>query len=694
MIRTVELGNFISHYETKIELDSGVTVFVGHNGAGKSSVIDAITFALFGEHTRNSNKGLIRRGAGQAYARVVFSSRGKDYEAVRKIDSKGTLSAQFFEIRNGEQLPIAMGERKQFGESMTQQVEETLGLDFNKLKVASIVQQGELGSIIKAKPKEFKELLNAIIGIDKLDAASEGLKIAQKNFRSSIQKKFGYDDTHIEILKNELDQRCDELKKSEPMMAELKRRKELAEQDLAVLDGKIKSISQKEATVKQLEERKREIRNYIKEAIIQMQKGISEKERKVTECEGCFESARLCNTLESSQRQLEDEISNLDAKIRDFERQQTILQEHKALAKKLQLQDGKCPVCNSAVEKLKPVFREDHLQEEGKKVSLLLEESLSKRKELVSKKNEISLGLKKSLLAKRTLDTHAIQNQEQLAELKNQIKMQREQIQKIPPTDSAQILVEASSIDSHAKLLCKKIQELQASASGFDPKEFESVKSQFEQKRRESSRLDQEMGATIEKIEQAKKRSEQIGNIISELSFVRDYIVTIGEIQSNVYNRDGPVATSLRSWALETISAKASEYLETLNTKIHRVALSEKVRDVTITCYSKNTVIDIDSLSGGEQVSVALALRLGMADLFGASGMNFVILDEPTTHLDEQRRKSLVRVLSQLSDVSRNGDESMQFIVITHDAEIFEDSSVEKIYKFESSPEGTRVALL
>jgi exonuclease SbcC len=131
-----------------------------------------------------------------------------------------------------------------------------------------------------------------------------------------------------------------------------------------------------------------------------------------------------------------------------------------------------------------------------------------------------------------------------------------------------------------------------------------------------------------------------------------------------------------------------------LNTKIHRIALSEKTRDVTITCYSKNTVIDIDSLSGGEQVGVALALRLGMAHLLGSSNLNFVILDEPTTHLDEQRRKSLVRVLSQLSDISNNLSEPLQFIIITHDAEIFEDSTVEKIYKFESSPDGTKVSLL
>ena len=60
MLKKIELGNFLSHSDTKLKFDKGVTVFVGHNGAGKSSIIDGITFALFGEHTRSSNKGLVR----------------------------------------------------------------------------------------------------------------------------------------------------------------------------------------------------------------------------------------------------------------------------------------------------------------------------------------------------------------------------------------------------------------------------------------------------------------------------------------------------------------------------------------------------------------------------------------------------------------------------------------------------------
>ena len=156
MIHSIELIDFLAHHDTKLDFSNDATVFVGQNGAGKSSIIDAITFSLFGTHMRKNNKSLIRRGANKSLVKVDFSANGKNYRTVRQIDAKGTLTAQFLE-KNGEDfIPIAEGERKQFGESMTEEVEKVLGINFEKLKIASIVQQGELNAIIKAKPKEFK----------------------------------------------------------------------------------------------------------------------------------------------------------------------------------------------------------------------------------------------------------------------------------------------------------------------------------------------------------------------------------------------------------------------------------------------------------------------------------------------------------------------------------------------------------
>ena len=150
MIKSIELVDFLSHSDTKLEFKDGVTIFVGDNGAGKSSIIDAITYALFGEHTRKDVKSLIRRGTNQGYAKIEFSIRNKQYEAFRKIENKSSnyLIAKFFETTNNNRIEIASGERRQYNESMKEQVEKTIGMDFKKLKIASIVQQGELNTII------------------------------------------------------------------------------------------------------------------------------------------------------------------------------------------------------------------------------------------------------------------------------------------------------------------------------------------------------------------------------------------------------------------------------------------------------------------------------------------------------------------------------------------------------------------
>ena len=693
MITSIELGNFISHSETKLDFEDGVTVFVGHNGAGKSSIIDAITFALFGEHTRKSNKSLIRRGTSQAYVKVRFTSKNKTFEATRKIDSKGTLSAQFVELQNGQELVRSAGERKQFGESTTHEIESTLGLDFQKLKVASIVQQGELNAIIRAKPKEFKELLNAIIGIDKLDLASENLKAVQKSFRQTIYKKFGYDDTHITLLEKEVEQKQSEITNAEPQKMELQNKRETKTKEVESLQRRVDSDSAKEVTLKQIEERKSEFAKYVKDAIISIQKTITEKERKIQDCQSCFDIASKKDELESKLQSTKSEIENTQKKTAELQTKKAILLEHAELARKLQLQDGKCPVCDSHVDTLKPVFKVEHIKEEQEKIKSQIQELEQKRQLLTIEEKELGDQSKKATAAKATLDAHSIQKPEQINTLIQEVASQKAQIQKIPLITTTSGLLQASEIDSHAKIMYEKIEKLQSEISGFDPAEFVRLKSSLESTKKELSKIDQDYGAITQKITNATQRIDELNSILGELGHVKRYITKLDEIQDNIYNRDGPVATSLRSWALSTISAKASEYLEMLNTKIHRITLAEKTREISITCYSKNTIIDIDSLSGGEQVSVALSLRLGMAHLLGSSNLNFVILDEPTTHLDSERRRSLVRVLSQLTDMS-SGATPIQFLIITHDAEIFEDSSVEKIYQFESSQDGTRVALL
>ena len=689
MITSIELGDFLAHSETKLEFEKGVTIFVGENGAGKSSIIDGITFSLFGQHTRKSNKGLIKRGSNQGYSKIEFSINGKQYETVRKINSKGGLVATFSEITKEGRVEIAAGERKQFGESMTEQVEKIIGMDFEKLKIASIVQQGELNSIINAKPKEFKELLNAIIGIDKLDVASESMKKVTKEFREKIKTDLGYDDTHIEILERDLERSQQEIKEAEPEKNQLELKQKQIHEELKKLQKELEIETPKIDKIKQLELRKDELLRYVKETMKEIQQKISENERKIRDCEGCFDEIKLKIDFESKIQKVEEAVEDTLRKIQEMTSQIASLKEKQILASKLQLKDNKCPVCDSIVEKLNPFFQEEHIKEEIIKLQENIKLKEKERDTYTQKKKEFLEKVQKTRDAEATLRAHSINTKEELMEIQKETQIQKVKLPMINNND----LKEISQIDDHSKVIFENILKLEVDTKGFNEKAFLNLKNIISEKQTSLSQMDQQIGGILEKIDIAKRQIETIEKVIVELKIVKKYVSKLDKVQTNIFSRDGSVATSLRSWALNSISVKASEYLSFLNTKIQRIALSEKARDVSIACYSKTEVLELESLSGGEKVSVALALRLGMASLLGSSNLNLMILDEPTTHLDAERKKSLVRVLSQLTEIS-NSQTPMQFLIITHDAEIFEDSNVEQIYKFESKEEGSKVIAL
>ena len=435
------------------ELKKGeVLGIIGKNGAGKSSIIDAITFSLFGQHTRKSNKGLIRHGSTQGFVKVDFFVNGKNYQATRKIDAKGSLAATLAEIRNGERIEIAAGERKQFGESMTREIEKTIGMNFEKLKIASIVQQGELSAIIKAKPKEFKELLNAIIGIDKLDVASETLKIVSKEFREKIKTRLGYDDTHIDILQRELEEHQNDLKESKPHKEELVSIQRALQDNIASFREKLEIDTPKVDKINQLEQRKIELLSYAKEAIHEMRQEINEKERKIRECAGCFERLETKADLEKTSERIELAINETQKKIQELTNQIVSIREKQSLAKKLQLKDNKCPVCDSYVEKLNPLFQQEHLQVELERIQKETNEFQKELSVYNQKRIEFSRKLQDAREAEATLKAHAINSQREIEEIQKEISHKKESIQRVPSVHTGNLLA-ISEIDSHSKLI-------------------------------------------------------------------------------------------------------------------------------------------------------------------------------------------------------------------------------------------------
>ena len=107
---------------------------------------------------------------------------------------------------------------------------------------------------------------------------------------------------------------------------------------------------------------------YAKEAIHEIQQEISKNERKIRDCEGCFEHASLKEDLEFKIQKVEQAVEETLKKIQEMKSQTASLKEKQSLAAKLQLKNNKCPVCDSDVEKLNPLFQEEHLKQELKTI--------------------------------------------------------------------------------------------------------------------------------------------------------------------------------------------------------------------------------------------------------------------------------------------------------------------------------------
>ena len=244
-------------------------------------------------------------------------------------------------------------------------------------------------------------------------------------------------------------------------------------------------------------------------------------------------------------------------------------------------------------------------------------------------------------------------------------------------------------LDEYSSTLIEQINDLRNNVIDADYETFQQKKSLKNSLSKEMISVHNQKAVCEKTISDIEKENYDLGILISELQSVSAFIADLERIRSSVFNRDGLVSSSLRTRALSLISIKASEYIQIFNVGLSRISLVEKPREIKVVCYGNRGEIDTNSLSGGEKVAVSLAIRMGIAFLMGASKIDFIILDEPTTNLDEERRRCFVKIVSEIFD--KGTGPLNQLIIITHDEEIFEDSEIEQVYKFQMTERGSLV---
>jgi DNA repair protein SbcC/Rad50 len=688
--------NFISHNTTLLTFNRGITIFVGHNGSGKSSAIDAITFALFGQHTRKTNKNLVRRGTESSSLNVRFSVGSKEYNAHRHLGNNGqSLLAKFDQVSDSGNIvdrTVVSGERKQFGDSMSGEIAKTLGIDYKKLKVGAIVQQGELSSIIESQPKEFKELLNSLIGIDRLDFAYQTMYEVVDSFRERLRDtNGGFDDKQIVSIRLAIEQKRAELKDSESRLTRLEDHRDELNNLLRDTESEIERMEPLILQGRELQATEDSLIRYLNGRRACIGQEIRRLEWLIKEAHESYQIISEKEEVIINLHMIRTEIEDLENVIVQDEGENGRLRGLLECAKRMEIKDGgKCPVCGSLVPiKINKLFDAVTIQLEIKQKMINREKMLAEKVCLKREEKIMEAREKRIESAEGFLASNCINVQQDIINLESQLQCTKNDLVKIP-----EILIKINNpreleIDNFSKSLIDKITELRENIEGLKMQEYTDSKLRRTRFSNQLVDINTKIGGIQIVIEECKKTIKTSNKILFELESAVGLLDDLETIRQRVFSRDGPVALSLRSWALKVLSIKASEYLSMFSIGISRIDLAEKARDVQIVCYGTSGDIDMDSLSGGEKVAVALALRLAIAQMMSSNKLDFIILDEPTIHLDEERRKSLVRIIS---DSFKEGLGPLsQIIIITHDAEIFEDSEVDRIYRFTMSANGSVV---
>jgi exonuclease SbcC len=140
---------------------------VGPIGSGKSSLLDAMAFALYGKTPRvgRDTKGLINQRRDEARVALTFTVDGQRWKVVRAMRRKGASAHALFRVEAGEEHEEADREK-----DVGDRLEALLGLDWDGFRRSVMLAQNQFAGFLEATPGEKDGVLKGVFGFERLDA--------------------------------------------------------------------------------------------------------------------------------------------------------------------------------------------------------------------------------------------------------------------------------------------------------------------------------------------------------------------------------------------------------------------------------------------------------------------------------------------------------------------------------------------
>ncbi len=682
ILKSLHLGNIRSYIDEKVIFPDGSIMLSGDIGSGKSSILLAVEFALFGiKRGEFSGSSLLRNGEKEGFVELNLEIEGKNI-VVKRTLKRGNDSIKQeagYIVINDKKFELTPVELKY-------KVFELLGYPVNLVSKSKdsifrftvYTPQEEMKHILMESADIRLDTLRRIFHIDRYKKIKENCVLYVREIKSKMREYAMYV-SDIEEKKKEVAEKGEEVEK---LKKEITPKKE----ELEKLNFEVKKSE--EALLKKEDEGK----NFMecKKELEILENKRSEKIKLIQMFNSKLQSTTLPENIKEKKKLIEsllDSVSDKDevmGKIDKFESEKENLlgkgheckvniRNNEETKNKISSLDT-CPVCLQEVD---DNHKKSILDKSNKIISENKEDEEKVQKKLVEMKNELDT-LKKNLESMR-------ENEKKIILIRKEIESFEEKKKEI---DVMEKEIKNGKIEV-GEINRKKI-ELNSKLNGFEnfESEFNFLKEKNTSLKNEEKNKEIEIVSLEKEREGIEKLIVSINEDVEKREKIRKKITKIGNYQNWLEENFSKIVSLIEKNVMIKIYREFNELFQRwFDSLIEDENLTARL-DENFTPVVTQSGYDIDfaDLSGGERQSVALAYRLALNKVLNEliqdiKTKDIIILDEPTDGFSSEQLDRIRDVLEELT--------IKQVIIVSHEAKI--ESFVDNVVRIEKRESVSRI---
>lgn len=680
ILKKIKLENIRSYEAQEIEFPTGSILLSGDIGTGKTSVLLAIEFALFGLQPSQRGSSLLKNGKQEGKVVLELEIDGKSVILERTLKKLGRSISQ-------ECSSISIDNEK-FEGSVTEIKNKILKLlnypsEFAKktnllYKFTVYTPQEEMKQIILEPEETRLNTLRHIFGIDKYKRIEENTSIFTSKLREDIRNKEGQL-VDVDKIKINLKEKKDKIlslkenhEKENKILQEKKEQRKKIEKEVEEVEEKIKE--------RENLEKEKEKSNIIsvskKDSSLELKTQISKLKLEIENSKNIvFEEKKFQEIIKAMENNKEQE-KVCQEKIINFSSKLNSLSERKKEAEQLHEKISRLKICPTCLQEVNENYKNNIFAKVDSEIIGINKEL----QEIEKQKSNILVDLENTRKQIDTLDDKKSEEEIKKIKLEN-LQEKAKNIEEIEKRKK--------QVDSDIEMITKHITSLEESISQFSRfvRLYEAKEEQLEQEKAKEREQDIKVAEINKEISLMQEQIKDIEANLQEKEQLKkktDYLKELEDWLSNkflnlVLFTEKNVMFKLR----EEFSKLFSEWFSILVPEGLSVRLDEQFSPII---EQQEYELSYSYLSGGERTAVALAYRLALNQVINSllsriKTRDLIILDEPTDGFSETQLDKIRDVLSQLKVA--------QLILVSHEAKI--ESFVENIIKFKKEGNITRV---